>query len=155
MPFTLADAIEAYILSRLDEAGRGILEVRRRELADRFRCAPSQINYVLATRFTPERGFVVRSRRGGGGGILITLLAYDEVADVLRRLHRQAGRGLTQAQAFDLVRFFHEQEIVTDREARLVRAVFGALSSSPALDSDDLSGLRGRVMQSLLAVLMS
>ncbi len=153
MTFTLADAIEAYILNLLDEKRERLLEVRRRELADRFRCAPSQINYVLETRFTPERGFVVRSRRGSGGCLLINMVTYGETVDVLRLLHRQAGRGLTQSQALDLVRFFRTQDTVGDREARFFEAAINAVSS--ALPEPSAGALRGRLIQSWLTVLMS
>ena len=153
MTYTLADAIEAHILNLMDEARQGLVEVRRRELADRFRCAPSQINYVLETRFTPERGFVVRSRRGSGGGLLINMVTYGKTADILRLLHRQAGRGLTQSQSLDMVRFFSGQDIITDREARLFEVAITTVSS--AFPEQVAVPLRGRLIQSWLEVLMS
>ena len=62
----LSDSIEAFIKTLLEDENREI-ELRRNELAEHFQCAPSQINYVLATRFTPDHGYVIESRRGGGG----------------------------------------------------------------------------------------
>ena len=67
----LSDHIEAFIKSMLEEYD-GIFELQRNELAEYFRCAPSQINYVLATRFPPERGYLIESHRGGGGYIKLT-----------------------------------------------------------------------------------
>ncbi len=152
MPFTLADAIETYLLELVRDAEKA-LEVSRRELADRFRCAPSQINYVLETRFTPERGFVVRSRRGGGGCIFIIPVTFDGTAEVLRTMHRQAARGLTPVQARHLVRLLLGQRIVGDREARVMEAALGLQYASTPDDTDN--GQRGRVMQAMLEALMS
>ena len=66
----LSDAIAKLIEEMLDEQN-GQLEIRRSELAGRMNCAPSQINYVITSRFTPERGYLIESRRGGGGYIRI------------------------------------------------------------------------------------
>src|SRR5690606_32549380 len=68
---SLTDRIEAYLIHLLLHSKEGYVEVRRADVADRFACVPSQVTYVLATRFTPERGFFVESRRGGGGYIRI------------------------------------------------------------------------------------
>ncbi|MFY9443893.1 MAG: CtsR family transcriptional regulator, partial [Bacillota bacterium] len=62
----LADYIEQHLRRLLDLAEGGAIEIQRRDLADKFNCVPSQINYVISTRFTAERGFVVESRRGEG-----------------------------------------------------------------------------------------
>lgn len=63
----LADAIESFIIGELLREHEDTVLVQRNELAERLSCAPSQISYVLSTRFTPERGFMVESRRGSGG----------------------------------------------------------------------------------------
>ena len=62
----LSDSIESFIKDMLDD-GSAEVELKRNELAEYFRCAPSQINYVLATRFSPDHGYLTESRRGGGG----------------------------------------------------------------------------------------
>ena len=67
----ISDEITAYILHMLENADDGEAELRRNELAEELGCVPSQINYVLTSRFTPEQGYVVESRRGGGGYIRI------------------------------------------------------------------------------------
>ena len=69
-----ADTIEEYIRKRLEQNASGQIELKRTALADEISCAPSQISYVLSTRFTTERGFVVESRRGLGGYIRIALI---------------------------------------------------------------------------------
>lgn len=67
----ISDLIAGFIQQELDEAG-GALELQRSDLAQRFNCVPSQINYVMSTRFSPEHGYIVESRRGGNGYIRIT-----------------------------------------------------------------------------------
>lgn len=68
----ISDLIAGFLQDCLDETGDGVLEVQRSDLAQRFNCVPSQINYVMSTRFSPERGYIVESRRGGNGYIRIT-----------------------------------------------------------------------------------
>ena len=69
--------IASFLQESLDEAEDGVLEVQRSDLAQRFNCVPSQINYVMSTRFSPERGYIVESRRGGNGYIRITRVRVD------------------------------------------------------------------------------
>ena len=73
----ISDIIASFLQECLDEAENGVLEVQRSELAQRFNCVPSQINYVMSTRFSPERGYIVESRRGGNGYIRITRVRVD------------------------------------------------------------------------------
>lgn len=72
----ISDLIAGFIQAELEEAG-GALELQRSDLAARFNCVPSQINYVMSTRFSPERGYIVESRRGGNGYIRITRVQVD------------------------------------------------------------------------------
>ena len=72
----ISDMIAGFIQEALDEA-HGVLELQRSDLAQRFGCVPSQINYVMSTRFSPEHGYIVESRRGGGGYIRITRVHMD------------------------------------------------------------------------------
>ena len=73
----ISDLIARFLQECLDETGDGVLEVQRSDLAQRFNCVPSQINYVMSTRFSPERGYIVESRRGGNGYIRITRVQVD------------------------------------------------------------------------------
>lgn len=68
----ISDLIAEFLQSSLETSENGVLEVQRSDLAQRFNCVPSQINYVMSTRFSPERGYIVESRRGGNGYIRIT-----------------------------------------------------------------------------------
>ena len=73
----ITDLIAGFLQDSLDEAENGVLEIQRSDLAQRFNCVPSQINYVMSTRFSPERGYIVESRRGGNGYIRITRVRVD------------------------------------------------------------------------------
>ena len=73
----ISDLIAGFLQDSLDESLDGVLEVQRSDLAQRFNCVPSQINYVMSTRFSPERGYIVESRRGGNGYIRITRVRVD------------------------------------------------------------------------------
>ena len=73
----ISDLIAGFLQTSLDESLDGVLEVQRSDLAQRFNCVPSQINYVMSTRFSPERGYIVESRRGGNGYIRITRVQVD------------------------------------------------------------------------------
>lgn len=73
----ITDLIASFLQESLDTAEDGVLEVQRSDLAQRFNCVPSQINYVMSTRFSPERGYIVESRRGGNGYIRITRVQVD------------------------------------------------------------------------------
>ena len=115
----LADYIEEHLMRLLELAGGGSIEIQRRDLADMFKCVPSQINYVISTRFTTDRGFLVESRRGEGvhqifrvhldsssqpSGLVNRMvgdsLSDQEMGDVLFRLrdadHQQEGRAAHQ-----------------------------------------------------------
>ena len=73
----ITDLIAEFLQSSLETSEDGVLEVQRSDLAQRFNCVPSQINYVMSTRFSPERGYIVESRRGGNGYIRITRVRVD------------------------------------------------------------------------------
>ena len=120
MSMTLADAIERHILAQLAAAGE--IAIQRVELARQYGCAPSQINYVLATRFTPERGFVTESRRGGGGYIRVKRAAQPELGRIAAAL-RMAPDGIAEAQAHALIARCLEAGLVSSREAAVLAAM--------------------------------
>jgi len=82
-----SDSIEAYIKSILAQAG--MVELKRSELADVFQVVPSQINYVIKTRFTESRGYIVESKRGGGGYILGFTKDYQKAEKMLKGFHKE------------------------------------------------------------------
>lgn len=120
----LADLIESYINRLLDASPNATLILQRKELAERFQCVPSQINYVLSTRFTIERGYLIESRRGGGGFLRIKRLDLDreKVAKVLSAL-RELNKSLSRGEALDFITNLAESKLITRRESNLMKAV--------------------------------
>ena len=78
----LSNVIESFIIDLINRTDTGVLEIARNQMAERFQCAPSQINYVLTTRFTAYKGYYIESRQGGGGYIRITKVSIDEYEDI-------------------------------------------------------------------------
>ena len=102
----MSDAIQAYILQMLEEAQNGSAELQRNTLAEQLGCVPSQINYVMSTRFSPERGYIVESRRGGNGYIRITRVRVDRqtlLMHVINSLGRQVDLPSARAILSNLV----------------------------------------------------
>ena len=99
---TLSNQIEEYLKKLLSNSKNGILEIKRSDLAEIFMCVPSQINYVLSTRFSPNQGYMVESRRGGGGFVRIIKLSMDNETNLTamletagqRKVSRQVGEKL-------------------------------------------------------------
>ena len=116
----LSNIIEEFIKEMLAENRE--IELQRNELATRFNCVPSQINYVISTRFSPERGYSVESRRGGGGYVRITkkMIHSDEF---LMHLFCSVGDVLDVKTAALYVIELVERGLVTEREGRMLNAV--------------------------------
>ncbi|MGE5528548.1 MAG: CtsR family transcriptional regulator [Patescibacteria group bacterium] len=137
----LADLIEDYLRRLMAE--REILEVQRRELARRFGCAPSQINYVLETRFTAARGYLIESRRGGGGYIRICRLP---AAGVAAALGERVGPDEVPGVLARLV----DEGLITGAEGMLLQRILAEALSGPVVDS---SFARAQLLRALLALL--
>ncbi len=116
----LADDIEEFLKQMLRDSG--VVEIQRATLASQFGCAPSQINYVLATRFSLERGYLVESRRGGGGFLRIIRLNLETGDSLHALVHQQIGSHLSQDEALGYIGRLLEQNIIDDREAALMQA---------------------------------
>ncbi len=123
----------------LDLSSRDYILIQRGELAVKFSCVPSQINYVLSTRFTPDKGFLVESRRGGGGHIRITRISplkYSNLSDIIRELQ---GKSLGTEQVLNIAAHLYKEKIITRREAKMMEAAFKELDVLPKnSDSADL-----------------
>ena len=130
-----ADTIEKYILSRLEGNADKQIELKRTAVADEISCAPSQVSYVLSTRFTTERGFAVESRRGLGGYIRIAIIA-DEV-DRKQLLFREMIEEIDEYTPFSRIKamldYLLNNRIVTRREAELVAQMSANLYKSESL----------------------
>lgn len=117
----ISDLVEELIKKMIRE-NNGSVEISRSELADQANCVPSQITYVLSTRFTNNHGYLVESRRGGGGWIRIQQVQVSSPSHYLMHAVNGIGRQLTQHQADVLIQNFIDYDVVLEREARLIRS---------------------------------
>ena len=111
---SLSDIIESFIKKMFKEMEEEVLEIQRNELANKFQCAPSQINYVLSTRFTLERGYYVESKRGGGGYVRITRLNIDD-DDLIKCILEDIGDSISQSSAMDYIKGFLKRDYYNER----------------------------------------
>ena len=116
----LADQIARMIEEMLEESG-GSLELRRNEMAGRLGCVPSQISYVITSRFTPERGYMIESRRGGGGHIRIVRKQMHR-DEYLMHFFAAIGNEIGENEALACLRNLADNELVSAREAKIIAA---------------------------------
>lgn len=119
----ISDIIENYLKRVLELSEKEIVEIKRSEVADKFQCVPSQINYVINTRFTIERGYLVESKRGGGGYIRISKVRSHNKSHLIDQLSALSKNKVSQAGAQDIILRLLEEGIVTEKEAKLMLSV--------------------------------
>ncbi|WP_029332232.1 CtsR family transcriptional regulator [Exiguobacterium oxidotolerans] len=142
----ITDIIEAYLKQILNDETK--VEIKRQEIAQRFDCVPSQINYVINTRFTVEKGYFVESKRGGGGYIRIQKIVLLDSHDLLDEMSAWVGDQLTEQAAEDyLIRLMNEQ-LLTRREAIIIQALLR--KESLPMEVEVQHRMRAHLMQSLL-----
>ncbi len=143
----ISDLIASFIRDSLEDGG-GVLELQRSDLAERFHCVPSQINYVMSTRFSPENGYVVESRRGGGGYIRITRVQVDRPT-LLMSVINSIGGSIDARSANAIVRNLADADALREETAEVLLAALGdaALRSVP---SAERGPLRADLMRQML-----
>lgn len=148
---TLSNQIEDYLKKLLAQSKDSILEIKRSDLADIFRCVPSQINYVLSTRFSPNQGYMVESRRGGGGFVRIIKLSMDNENNLTTMLQNSSKRKVNRQMGEKLIDRLLEEEFLTTREGMLLKAMI----NDKLLGSDDKADmLRGDMLNTILLLLL-
>ena len=138
-----SDHIEAYIKAILEQSG--MVELQRSQLADTFQVVPSQINYVIKTRFTESRGYLVESKRGGGGYIRIGRIEFSNHHEMLRDLLYSVGEEVSLAIFEDVLRLLFEQDLVTRQERNLLLAM-----ATDRVLGDDANLIRANMLRQLL-----
>jgi transcriptional regulator CtsR len=116
---SVSDIIENFLKDLIDETD-GTIEIQRNELAIYFNCVPSQINYVIDTRFTVERGYIVESRRGTGGYIKIRRISINK-SNYLMHIVNSIGEAISQQAAEAFVNNFYDNKILSAREAIIMK----------------------------------
>ncbi|MCP3033245.1 CtsR family transcriptional regulator [Halobacillus sp. A1] len=119
----ISDVIEEYLKNILDDNNKHIAEIKRSEIADQFQCVPSQINYVIKTRFTVEKGYIVESKRGGGGYIRIRRVQHRSVSQMIDDIVSLIQPRVSQPVALDVIDRLLEDDSITNREARMMTSV--------------------------------
>lgn len=142
----LSDSIERFIKELMEEDMQ--IELRRNELAQHFGCAPSQINYVLSTRFSVDHGYVIESRRGGGGYVRIVRLCPADGENLLDTLLQRVGNAVDETTVAAITQQLFDDELISAREAALIRAATGRNALSLPVSAKDV--LRAAIFRNLL-----
>ncbi|MEY8311379.1 CtsR family transcriptional regulator [Oscillospiraceae bacterium 42-9] len=145
----ISDSVANYILELLNQAG-GIAEIQRNELASFLGCVPSQINYVLTSRFTPEQGYLVESRRGGGGYIRITRMQLS-TADMIMHIVNGVGESLDSATARAMLGNMVERGVLDRTSAELIGAAVSEKSLA-AVPRELRDAVRAMIYKNMLLV---
>ena len=141
----MSDIIEEFIKELFDNEEE--IEIQRNDLAEQFNCVPSQINYVIATRFKPSQGYYVESRRGGGGHITIRKVNNTK-SDYLLHIINNIGNSLTDGESKILISDFLTYNLVNAKEAKLIRVA----TSDNVLDlpRNERDRIRANILKNML-----
>ncbi|MDF2962744.1 MAG: CtsR family transcriptional regulator [Paenibacillus sp.] len=149
----VSEIIEQYLKQILQQSNEGIVEIQRNDLADQFDCVPSQINYVISTRFTLEKGYIVESKRGGGGYIRIQKIELNAHGSVLDHIFKTISTQIDQSASEGLLYQLEEGGYLTPREAALMKAAMARevlVLKLPLRDE-----IRARILKAMLISLLS
>lgn len=147
-----SEEIEDFLKDMLKQTENNMIEIQRNILAQQFDCAPSQITYVLTTRFKDNKGYIVESRRGGGGSIKIYELKMKSDKQIDDLISRSIGNSVTKFKAYDILNHLFNKKILTERESQIIKRTISdrALSLIP---SENKNPVRAKILkESLLAV---
>ncbi|WP_186431315.1 CtsR family transcriptional regulator [Clostridium sp. BSD9I1] len=147
----LSDIIEEFIKQLLQDNDESELQIQRNELANYFRCAPSQINYVLTTRFTTDRGYYVESKRGGGGCIIIKHVDFSHNKKLMQAVNLQIGDSITFDKSLKIINYLQENDLVSEREAYIMKMAINDRNLN--LLQENKNTFRAELLKSMLSVL--
>ncbi len=148
----LSDIIEDFIKEMFQENNESELQIKRNELANYFSCAPSQINYVLTTRFTEDKGYYIESKRGGGGCIIIRRIECTNNKNLKELIVDRIGNSITYDNAINIIDGLVEMALITEREAIIMKIaindrVFGNIDISKNM-------LRANILKNIIMVII-
>lgn len=144
---SISDIIEAYLKGILGDATQ--IEIRRSEIANHFNVVPSQINYVIKTRFTIQNGYLVQSKRGGGGYIRIERVNLLDDVDVLDSLVHAIGNSVRERDAFDIIQTLYDEKVISQREGDLMLVALSKQTLAIGNVNEE-DKLRARILVSFL-----
>ena len=148
----ISDTIENFIKEMLGEDSPEV-ELKRNELADYFNCAPSQINYVLATRFSPDQGYLTESRRGGGGYIRIVRVVETGPQKMAYLVRDRIGDSLSEEEAQRIIAHLRDSGMADPAEADLMNAALSPKALAVPLSPAMKATLRARILKSMILAL--
>ncbi len=148
----ISDTIENFIKDMLNEERERQILIQRNELADKFSCAPSQINYVLTTRFTYEKGYIIESKRGGGGYIVIRKITYDDKAERLNLINNSIGQSITYGNALSILDHLKDTKVISNKEYEIIKITF---NDRTLVSVEDKNKVRADMLKGILAVVLS
>jgi len=150
---SLSREIEKYLKTMIERAHNGVIEIQRSALSEFFECVPSQINYVLSTRFTPVHGYIVETRRGGGGYIRIIRLNINDNIQLKMLLDEIISSELTLNQAEGLLEYLRKEGFLSRRETQILKNIVSDnVLSGSLLKNPDV--LRAQILQSILITIL-
>ncbi|EOD00644.1 CtsR family transcriptional regulator [Caldisalinibacter kiritimatiensis] len=148
----LSDLIEEFIKSLMSDAENGVIEIQRNELAQYFNCAPSQINYVLTTRFSNDKGYYIESKRGGGGYIKIVKVNINNNQHIRNVILNIIGESITKTRAYSIIESFKEKGLITKREMNIMKMAIS--DRALAVDPKYKNMLRANILKDMLLILL-
>lgn len=148
---SISNIIEAYLKKILEAKGKNTIEIKRSEVAEQFQCVPSQINYVINTRFTLEKGYIVESKRGGGGYIRIIRVEHQDESELINDIINLINTKISQQTAIDILDRLLEEDIITIREAKLMLSAVERNTIAFQLPVRD--EVRARILKAMLTTL--
>ena len=155
MEANLSRNIQQYILDLLDGAEEeNFISLRRKELAEMFNCVPSQINYVLRSRFTPQHGYLIESRRGEYGYIKIVKVSYDTSKEKAEHVKRVVGKKISFNEARRLLENLQERNFITQRERLAIEIALEDAKNNSSSTEEAEHRLAGLLEKMLCALIM-
>lgn len=149
----ITELIEQYLKQILHSSSEGTVEIQRSDLADKFSCVPSQINYVISTRFTLEKGYYVESKRGGGGYIRIQQVDLPSLDAIQNHIQQTVGNQIDQVTAEGLIYQLEEGRFITKREAHLLKTAISRDALTLPLPLRDQ--IRAKLLKAMLIALLA
>ncbi|MCS1352481.1 CtsR family transcriptional regulator [Mechercharimyces sp. CAU 1602] len=150
---SISDIIERHLLEIMGASKEGTIEIKRSEVAELFQCVPSQINYVISTRFTVEKGYLVESKRGGGGYIRICKAKTSSDQALFDILMRHIGPSCNQAKGVGVIERMVQEGLMKEREALLMKNMISRHVLELPIPVRDQ--IRARMLRAMVATLFS
>lgn len=149
----LSNTIERFIIELFRVAENNIIEIQRNEMAQYFQCSPSQINYVLSTRFTQYKGYYIESKRGGGGYIKIMKAEIQDNDDMNDLIINSIGDSITKRKAYHIIERLYEEKLISKREEEIIKVSVSDSSLSKIIDNGN--DIRADILKNILLILLN